>query len=302
MSGYLIAILATFLWSIVSLIDKILVERFCKDKGVGALVVLSTLFPAVLLPISYVVASGQIQLPLFDILILVFSGVLTVGWLTLYLHALYEEDVSIVMPLMQLTPVIALVLAFLFLGEWPTTTKLIAGAIIVIGSFVLSIEQTTGSIKKKLLMYVIGASTFIAFTNTLFKFVTTEESFWTSMFWHSLGIFLTGLFIYIFHREYRRNFKEFIKDNLGVGITINTVNESLTITGDVLFAFATLLAPLALIQSMEAYQSIFVFILGIIIAKIAPELLNEDLSRKVVIQKIFGILLVFGGTIWLTIG
>ena len=300
MSGLLLGILATLLWSFVSIIDKGLVERFCKDQGVGALVILSSLFPVVLLPISYGMATGPLWLPVLDIGILLFSGFLTVAWLALYLNALYDEDVSLVIPFFQLTPVFALAFGFLFLGEWPETVKLLAGAVIVLGAFVLSVEQTTGRIKKKLLFAMGGASAIIALMNALFKFVTIEETFWVSMCWHSLGIFLTGFCLYLLHTGYRRRFHNFIRTNWGVGLSVNVINETLTIVGDVIFAFAILLAPLVLVQSMEAYQAVFVFIIGIILSRIAPRLLNEDFNRTVVIQKITGISLVLIGTIWLT--
>lgn len=299
MTGFLLAGIAAFLWSIVNIIDKALVEKYCQDEGVGSLIVLSALFPSILLPISLLMAEDSIWLPTQDIAILIFSGFLTVAWISLYLKALYDDDVSIVMPLKQLTPVFALIFGFIFLGEWPATVKLVAGGVIVIGSLILSIEQTDGTIKKKLLLSMAGASAIIALMNTLFKFVTVAETFWVSMFWHSVGIVIVGLSIYVFHTKYRNQFHAFIKSNWGVGLSLNATNESLTVVGDVLFAFAILLAPLALVQSMEAYQPVFVFIIGMIMVKIAPKLLNEDTSRNVIIQKIIGILLVVVGTIWL---
>ena len=299
MTGFILAGIASFLWAIVNIIDKSLVEKYCQDEGVGPLIVLSALFPTILLPVSLFMAEESIWIPSTDIMILIFSGFLTISWISLYLKALYDDDVSIVMPLMQLTPVFALLLGFLFLGEWPPLMKLIAGGVIVIGSLVLSIEQTTGKIKGKLLLSMAGASAIIALTNTLFKFVTVEETFWVSMFWHSVGIVIIGVGIYSFHNNYRRQFHTFIKKNWGVGLSLNAVNESLTVAGDVLFTYAILLAPLALVQSMEAYQPVFVFFIGLILTKISPDILKEDTGRNAIIQKVLGITLVVIGTVWM---
>ena len=262
MSAYILAGIAAFLWSIVNVVDKALIERFCKNGDTGALLILSSLFPVTLLPVAYYFAEGSLILPVSDILILILTGVLMVGWIAVYLNTLVDEDVSIVAPLMQLTPVFAFVLAFLILGELPSNTKLLAGLVIIIGSIVLSFEHTTGKLKITLLFSMLSVSAIIALINVLFKFVTVEESFWLSMFWHALGIVVTGFILYIFHSSYRQQFHRFTKDNWGIGIGLNGANETLTIAGDILFAYAILLAPLALVQTMEAYQPLFVFIIN----------------------------------------
>jgi drug/metabolite transporter (DMT)-like permease len=298
MSGYLIACIAALLFAAVNIIDKILVERYCKDGGVGALVVLSALFPVVLIPVAYFFA-GNIWLSHADIAILIFSGMLAVAWIYLYLEALYEEDVSVVMPLFQLTPVFALLFGIVILGELPHYLQLLAGLVILLGSLVLSVDYTKRIIKRKLVLYITGASAIIALMNALFKFVALDGNYWTAIMWHSLGIVITGVCVYAFHRTFRSQFHDFIKQNWGIGISLNAVNETLTIVGDSLFAFAILLAPLALVQSIEAYQPVFVFIAGVLFTKFAPQLLTEDTSKQAIIQKVVGITLVILGSIML---
>jgi uncharacterized membrane protein len=299
MSGFLLAGIAAFLWSLVNIIDKALIERFCKIEGTGALLILSALFPAVLLPISYFFAEQSIIVSFHDVAILIFSGFLVVAWIALYFNALLDDDVSVVMPMMQLVPVFAFIFGYLLLNELPSGAMLLAGLVIVIGSLVLSIEQTTGTIKKRLLVSMIAVSAIIALMNTLFKFVTVAENFWVSVFWHTLGIVIVGVVLYLFHSSYRCQFHQFIKSNWGIGLSLNAVNESLTLGGDLLFAYAILLAPLALVQTMEGYQPLFVFLMGLIITKISPNILNENVTKPIIIQKGIGIALVIVGSVWL---
>lgn len=299
MSGFLFALLATWFWSLVNIIDKYLVEKYCKESGVGALIVLSSLFTVFLVPLAYFFANSTIWISEASILILIFSGTLTVGWISLYLFALQEEEVSVVMPLFQITPLFALIFGFLFLNEILTGWQLIAGAVILMGSAVLSIERTTGKIKWKLVLYLTASSAIIALMNTTFKFVAIDESFWVSIFWHSVGSSSTGLLLYLTYKRYRDQFNEFIKVNAGVGLSLNGLNETMTLIGDVLFAFAILLAPLAIIQSVEAFQPFFVFIIGILLTLFLPKIFTEDISAEALIQKTAGVILVVIGSLWL---
>lgn len=299
MFGYVIASIAVFFWSIVNIIDKTLVERFSKDGGVGALLMLSALFPAVLIPISYLLSGSTLFIPYTDIAILFFTGVLNVAWIYLYLDSLQDDDVSRVVPLMQLTPVFALFFGLIFLNEWPTTSQLLAGAVIVVGSLIISVERTTGRIKLKLILSLAGVSAIFALIQALFKLTTTDSDFWVSMFWRSVGIMFVGISLFIFHKKYRCQFVNFIKANWGLGAVINSLNETLTVVGDVLFAFAVLITPLALVQTMEAYQPVFIFLIGLILSHFAPNILNEDVSFLSLAQKLLGITIIVSGSIWL---
>lgn len=297
--GFLLGVCAAFLWSIVNLIDKYLVERFSKNTGIGALIVLSSLFPSTLVPIAFFVAHGNITLPFNEVLILLFSGALTVLWVALYLLALEDDDASTVMPIFQLTPIAAFFTAYVILGELPSSAQMIAGAVILVGSLVLGYEFATGKFKWKLLAYIGGASIAIALMNTLFKLVAEDTPFWTSIFWYAVGTTICGICLTIFHTQYRNQFIKFIKENAGIGLTLNGLNESLTVAGDIIFAYAILLAPIALIQTTEAFQPVFVFLIGIFLTLFFPSVVHEDFSRPILIQKLFGIIFVCLGTVLL---
>lgn len=298
--GFLLGIGAAFVWSIVNLVDTYLVERFSKNSGIGALIILSSIFPGVLLPIAYELSGRNISFPPLETLILIASGILATIWISFYLIALEEEETSIVVPLIfQLTPLFALPLAFLFLNEWPTTSQLIGGAVIVIGSIILAFEHTTGKLKMRLLFLITASSVSVALMNTLFKLVAIDAAFWPSVFWHSAGILIAGVCLLFFHTQYRNQFFSFIQENMGMSLSLNGINESLTLLGDVLFAYAILLAPLALIQTTEAFQPIFVFFFMVALTLLFPKIMKEDFGTRALIQKVLGIGLVTIGTLLL---
>ncbi len=81
------------------------------------------------------------------------------------------------------------------------------------------------------------------------------------------------------------------------GLSLNATNESLTLLGDLLFGFAILFAPIALIQTTEAYQPVFVIMASFILAQVfGVESVREDYSRGALIKKIVGTLFVLAGS------
>lgn len=68
---------------------------------------------------------------------LVLSGLATgLSWIC-YFHALQIGEASKVIPIDKFSVVISMVLAFLVLGEKVTVTKIVGGALIAVGTFVL---------------------------------------------------------------------------------------------------------------------------------------------------------------------
>jgi hypothetical protein len=59
------------------------------------------------------------------------------------------------------------------------------------------------------------------------------------------------------------------------------------------------LAPLAIVQTTDAYAPIITFVGGILLARFVPHILDEDISRTVLIQKTLGIAVVVAGSLLL---
>lgn len=297
-TGLLIGIAAAFVWSITNLVDKYLVDEYAEGGNIGGVLLLSCFFPVVLLILALIVAGGAvISIPVNEILILLTSGFLMVAWIYFYLKALSVDDASVVMTLLVLAPLFSLFFGQLILSELPTAIQLLAGAFMVSGALVVSYEHGTGNFKWLLLGYAVAASVVTGLMHSLFKFAAIDVGAWESLFWRSVGMVFTGLLIYLFIKSYRESFYTFIKDHFSRGVGLNLTNESLTLTGDTLFAVAILFAPLALIQTTEAYQPIFVFIMVLIINRFGVRSITENMERYTLIQKSIGFVLVLIGTI-----
>jgi hypothetical protein len=122
------------------------------------------------------------------------------------------------------------------------------------------------------------------------------------MFWRSFGMVFAGVLLCVVITRIRDTFYDFIQNYLQSGLSLNATNESLTLVGDLLFGFAILFAPIALIQTTEAYQPIFVLISTFVLSQLfGVASVREDYSRAALIKKGLGIICVLIGSLLLVL-
>jgi hypothetical protein len=167
------------------------------------------------------------------------------------------------------------------------------------GALVLSLEfyeEKKIKFKAKLIGLLLVATFLIAFSEVIFKLLTVPDAFWVSIFWQNVGLGLSGVFLFVFMKSYRNQFLNVIKSNkLGI-ISLNTASESLSMIAGFSFSYATLLAPIALVLLVNAYQPLFVFIGGILLTVFLPHIATEKISTIHFIQKILAIAIVILGS------
>jgi hypothetical protein len=97
-------------------------------------------------------------------------------------------------------------------------------------------------------------------------------------------------------KHIRDTFYTFLVHYIGKGLALNTANETLTLTGDTIFGFAILFAPIALVQTTEAYQPIFIIIITFILAQFGFSATKESYDRNTLVLRIIGIVSVIAGS------
>lgn len=302
MNWFLFAVSAPILFSISNHIDKYLLSRFIKNNGVASLMIFSSFFSILLLPIILLFGVSVFNVGFFSTSILIFAGLLSGFAIYLYLTALNQTDASNVVPIFQTIPIFGFIVAYLILKETIPADKIIASLLIISGSISISIEKNSQgkfSVAKKVLLLMLTSSFLYACYDTLFKLIALEENFWVSTFWQIVGLFIFGLFLFISSKNHRSNFISLVKENSFKILALNAINEVINLTGTLLLAFATLLAPIALVTTVGTYQPVFVLIIGFLITKIFPEISKEDMSKFSIFKKILSISIILLGTLLL---
>src|SRR3989338_5645286 len=131
---FLLALIAPILWSIVNHIDKYMLSKYLKDRGIGALLIFSAFASVAIIPFILYFYSGPIfDISTKDLWTLIFVGFLSVGAFYFYLKGMDEEEASIVIPLFQLVPVFGYFLGYLVLGESLNLTQIFSSLLVIGG-------------------------------------------------------------------------------------------------------------------------------------------------------------------------
>lgn len=299
MSWFFIALIGPLLYALTNHIDKILLEKYFKESGVGTLLLFSSLLSALALPFLYFADPTALSMGAVSIFALASVGILNVLVLWCYLLALKEEEASIAVVFYQLVPVFGYILAYFILGEVLTQLQLIAMAVVILGTSIVAFEidaDNKFSLRGNTIVLMSAAAFFWALESVIFKAVALEENVWRSLFWEHLMLMIAGIGIFVFMRSYRTHFLTALRENSRGILSLNVANESLYMLGNMAFAFAYLLAPIALVLLAESYQPLFVFAIGIFLTLFFPKLTAEKIRLKHLAQKLVAICVTGIGT------
>lgn len=299
MSWFFLTLTAPFFYALTNHIDKILLEKYFKERGVGALMLFSSLLSALALPIFLWVDPQVLNVSGFHIFVLACVATCYVLVLWFYFLALKDDEASIVIVFYQLVPVFGYILGFLLLDEILTKLQLVAMATIILGTTIISFEidaENNFKLRKQTIVYMLSASFFWALGSVIFKAVALEENVWRSLFWEHLVLTVIGIILFVSVRTYRRNFISAIKNNSLEITSFNILNEVLYMAGNAIFAYAFLLAPISLVLLLNSFQPIFVLAIGIVLTLFFPHVSVEKIRAQHLAQKFLAICITGVGT------
>lgn len=304
MTWFLIALIGPFLYALTNHIDKILLEKYFKEGGVGTLLIFSGVLSALALPFLFIADPSALSMSLPNIAVLALVGILNVLVLWFYLLALKDEEASIAIVFYQLVPVFGVLLGYIILDEVLTQLQLIAMGIVILGTSIVAFEIDADNkfrLRRNTIILMSLAGFFWALESVIFKSVALEENVVRSLFWEHLMLTLAGVAIFLFIRSYREHFMKAIRANSRGILGLNVANETIYMVGNIVTGFAYLLAPIGLILLGESYQPLFVFAIGIFLTLFFPKLTAEKIEAKHLWPKIFAIVVTGFGTYLLLI-
>lgn len=299
MTWFFIALIGPFLYAATNHIDKILLEKYFKEGGVGTLILFSSLLSALALPFLFLADVTAFSIDPMSMLVLAVVGILNILVLWSYLMALKDEEASVAIVFYQLVPVFGYVLGYLILDEVLTSMQLIAMAIIILGTSIISFEMDAENkfkLRTNTVFFMLMAAFCWGLESVIFKAVALEENLWRSLFWEHLMLAFAGVLIFIFIRSYRSHFLVALKSNSARVLSLNVANESLYMLGNIAFSIAYLIAPVALVLLTESYQPIFVLAIGVVLTLFFPRVATEKIEAKHIWQKLFAIAITGLGT------
>lgn len=300
---FLYALIPPLLYAITNHIDKALLSHYFDEDGVGTLVIFSALLSIVIVPVAYLMGGEAIfSLGKESIIALLLLSIPAVVLIWSYLMALSKDDSTNVIIFYQLVPVISLILGYFILGETISNREMWAMLIIIIGTSIASFEINAGglSFKKRTVFFMFLACFCWAIEAVVFKkYAIKEDDVWTPLFWENLGIIFIGVVLFALLKTERKKLIQKFKAHSASILALNISNEVIYLTGNMVTAFALMMAPVALIMLTETFQTIFVFLIGVFLTFFFPKVYQEKLEKKVVIMKISAIIITTAGVLLL---
>ncbi len=288
MSWILITIFAHFLNAVVMIIDKHLVSN------------------TVLKPVAYTFYSGIFQI-LFLIAIPIYGfacpearyavsgvliGVLFILALLIFYKAMRLSAASRVIPVVGgAVPIFTFFLSYIFLGERLTLWQMVAFALLVLGGVIISSRFNNGKIAiiKGFSLAVLAGFLFAVYY-TATKFLFLSMPFFEGFIILQVGGFLGSLMLLVSANNRKAIFS--------TSQTVKKKTAYLFIPNKIIAALAAIMifyaisieeSSVAIINSLQASQYVFLLVLTIFLSKKLPDLYNEQTDKKTIVQKFLAI-------------
>jgi len=292
-SWLLVIILAYFFFSLASLGDKLVLNR----KADPAVYTFYVGFFSILLAVIIPFVNFKFPDAKTFIWIIAEAGVYLLGLYLMYIAVNKFEVSKVITTIGATQPVFIFILTWLFWGPQTMSAKIILAFVVLLsGSIIISVEKNI-NLTADYLKITILASLMFSLDYIFSKFVFSSMTFWQGFIWMRMFIVLFSLVFLISKRNRKAIFAKQTVLDKRTG-SIFALTQMSGGTANMLQSFAIFLAPVAflpIVNSLRGVQYIFLFLMTLFLSIFLPKILKEKISKTVIAQKIFSILLIAGG-------
>jgi drug/metabolite transporter (DMT)-like permease len=265
MSWVIWSLLAATLWATNNVIDKYLLSRTMSGASAGALAVLTGLVSLPFGLVFFILARHQLeQYTLEQAAGAMAAGLLLATSYYLYFRALAAGRAVTVLILFQLTIAFNLGFGRLVLGEHLATGQLLF-LVAVAGAAVLLDWGRNGwrlELSRRVVAIMVAASLAASASDVTFKWVAGGGSYLPSQLFIYMAMITLGLAVYALSPRTRQTLVA-LWDKRHQALGLVFINESLNLAGVMVFNFALLLAPIALVSVAVSVQSVIMALFGL---------------------------------------
>jgi len=262
-----------------------------------------------------------------ELLIDLLAGALFLVTLIFWYKALHQSEATRVVPIVgALTPIFSFLFSYVFLNHGLAERQLLAFFILINGGILISIKHTRfwllkevwNSVRnifgnvlgpiharyrptRRLIINSVTSALFFAIYYVLIKYIYASQPFIGGFVWSRMGTFL-GVLLILFVPDWRRLIVKHQKGaktpkNLFFFLSVRIV----AALAFIMLNWAISLGNVALINSLQGTQYVFLFFLVLFISAKFPKILKEELGGGVLLQKIIGVMLIGAGLYMLVV-
>ncbi|MEM7822902.1 MAG: EamA family transporter [Candidatus Aenigmatarchaeota archaeon] len=281
MEWFWLSLLAAFLWSIVNIIDKHVIDRELKDPILCSISYTSAVF--------FVFLFSSLLLSKVDFGIespISFAAGVIFGFAVyFYFKALRYGEISRVIPLSMLGVLFVVMFALIFFGESLNLLNYIGIASLLLGAILISYKKDRAG--KKFVLFGLISAMLFALRDILTKWGMAASPL-SVLFWIALGTLFYSLFMIAIHHPHLR--KKMVS-----GVEHIFIVSFISAIALLVFVFAMSIGPLSLVRVAATSQGLFVFILALFLSKTHPHIIKEEMRASIIERKLIAILLIILG-------
>ncbi len=216
-----------------------------------------------------------------------------------YVYALSREELSSIVPILNLSTLFVLVISVIFLGEKLTGKSYAGFSLLFLAGMIITVEKVKGYLRlNKTLLVVLGAAIGSAISLTLLKFFFLTESYWNGFFWFNFGSIIATAVILFFPNSVK-NLKKHSNMIKGKVALIFLIAVIFGLLGDLSLLYAMKLGPISLVSVIGSTQMAFMFVIALLFSRFLPSVLKERTDRKTLLKKSIAIAIMIVGVVLL---
>ncbi len=284
---WLIFVLAAVLMlAIVNIINKHILSQELKDPRVAAALPSVGIFVVLSLAAFYL---GGASLPAWVVIAGFMAGILDGVAAFFYYHAISKEDVSRVIPIIMISPVFTIIIAFILLSESFAFMNYAGMSLLIVGAFLVSLDIKKKITVSHILLIAVASAFFWAMRDIVMK-GASGFSAWDMLFWVGFGrLIFGGLIFSYYHPHIMKKSKK--------GVHHLLLNGFLVGCGLLLYLTAISIADVSIVSSFGTLQGLFVFIGVLLLSFFFPKFIHERHNRKSALLRLAAIIIITVGAI-----
>lgn len=269
-----------------TLVDKILLNKSLPSPFIYAFYInILGLLAVILLPFG-------INLNSYSLVFGSLAGITFVFALLFYFQSLKMGEASIVAPSVgAFNPLFALIIGFFLLNQSVESRELLAFFIVLSGALILTANIWIKKLRlNKQLLFLILAGAFFGVSGVLLRETFLHSNFISGLVISRIAGSITVLFFLLSKKIRSQIFVSKVTHNnfFNKIALLMIFGQTMGAASGLLIAFATSLAQPSLVNSLFGVQYLVILIVALLLSKSHPNLLDEDLGKKVIAQKILG--------------
>lgn len=280
--------------AIVNLLDKLILVKWSDHPSVPFLLLgIFNLFPA--FAILAIHGVPVIETRLYWLLLA--SGAALCCFAFFYFRAADIEEISRVVPLLYIGPVFVSIQATLFLGEVFAWNKYLGVLFIAGGAALVSLRLPFKLKLGAAFWFMLLAAFFLSISLVLSKYLLDFLDYWTVFALSRIAMSIAMIPAFI---KYFPDLAASVKRYGGRLIWAMAIDENLALAAGFFLIVAASSGYITFVNALASVQPFFVLLFAVVLSRIYPDLIREEVSRSTVILKLVAIGLMFLGVILIT--